>query len=308
MRPWHYQDPFFQEPPEASDAGFDKVYAPLDIPGLCREFYAGIGLPVDDVLARSDLYERKGKCPHAFCSDLDRAGDVHVLANIVPNEMWLETLLHELGHSVYSSKNIPRSVPYALRCESHILTTEGVAIMYGRFADNPGWLQAMGVKLADPQGFRRIAAQRRRSQLLIFSRWCQVMFRFEMALYANPEQDLNRLWWDLVEKYQEIAASRGPRRAGLRQPRSTSSPRRSITTITCSARCSPRRCTTPSPATCSTAAAPATAVYVGNKAAGDFMQGADIAPGDTLDWRQLTRFATGADLSPQAMAEDFSKP
>ena len=132
-----------------------------------------------------------------------------MLANIVPNEMWLETMLHELGHSVYSSKNIPRSVPYALRCESHILTTEGVAIMYGRFADNPWWLQAMGVKLPDPERFRRVAAQRRRSQLLIFSRWCQVMFRFEMALYDNPDQDLNRLWWDLVEKYQELRRPEG---------------------------------------------------------------------------------------------------
>ena len=36
-------------------------------------------------------------------------GDVRVLANIVPNEYWMGTMLHELGHSVYSSKNIPRS-------------------------------------------------------------------------------------------------------------------------------------------------------------------------------------------------------
>jgi peptidyl-dipeptidase A len=28
------------------------------------------------------------------------------------------------------------------------------------------------------------------------------MYRFEKALYENPDQDLNKLWWDLVEKYQ----------------------------------------------------------------------------------------------------------
>ena len=38
-------------------------------------------------------------------------GDVRVLANIVPNEYWMGTMLHELGHSVYSSKNIPRERP-----------------------------------------------------------------------------------------------------------------------------------------------------------------------------------------------------
>ena len=29
-----------------------------------------------------------------------------------------------------------------------------------------------------------------------------VMYDFEKALYADPDQDLNSLWWDLVEKYQ----------------------------------------------------------------------------------------------------------
>ena len=30
------------------------------------------------------------------------------------------------------------------------------------------------------------------------------MYRFEKEMYTNPEQDLNKLWWDLVEKYQMI--------------------------------------------------------------------------------------------------------
>ena len=107
VRPWHYHDPFFQESPAIFSADFDSVYAKLDILKLCRQFYAGIGLPIDDVIARSDLYEKPGKSPHAFCTDIDREGDVRVLANIVPNEYWMGTMLHELGHSVYSSRNIP---------------------------------------------------------------------------------------------------------------------------------------------------------------------------------------------------------
>jgi len=31
-----------------------------------------------------------------------------------------------------------------------------------------------------------------------------VVFNFERNLYKNPDQDLNKLWWDLVEKYQFI--------------------------------------------------------------------------------------------------------
>src|SRR3990167_4266654 len=33
-----------------------------------------------------------------------------------------------------------------------------------------------------------------------------VMSAFESELYRNPNQDLNLLWWQLVEKYQKIAA------------------------------------------------------------------------------------------------------
>ena len=122
---------------------------------MCREFYAGIGLPIDDVLARSDLYEKPGKSPHAFCTDIDREGDVRVLANIVPNEYWMGTMLHELGHAVYSSKNIPRELPYVLRTEAHILTTEGVAMMFERFSKSADWLEEMGVDGRRPEGVRR---------------------------------------------------------------------------------------------------------------------------------------------------------
>ena len=105
------------------------------------------------MIARSDLYEKQGKSPHAFCTDIDREGDVRVLANIVPNEYWMGTMLHELGHSVYSSKNIPRSVPYVLRGESHILTTEGVAMMFERFSQ--------GRRLAAGDGRARSTTRRR---------------------------------------------------------------------------------------------------------------------------------------------------
>ncbi|HEY2839170.1 MAG TPA: M2 family metallopeptidase, partial [Pirellulales bacterium] len=115
LRPWHYHDPFFQESPAIFAVSLDSPFATTDTLTICRKFYEGIGLPIEDVIARSDLYEKPGKSPHAFCTDINREGDVRVLANIVPNEYWMGTMLHELGHSVYSSKNIPQSMPYVLR-------------------------------------------------------------------------------------------------------------------------------------------------------------------------------------------------
>ena len=202
LMPWHYHDSFFQESPAVFDVDLDQPFKTADILELCRKFYAGIDLPIDDVIARSDLYEKKGKSPHAFCTDIDREGDVRVLANITATEYWASTMLHELGHAVYSSKNIPQTVPYVLRGEAHILTTEGVAMQFQKFSKSRAWLEKMGVKVENPAAFDATSTKVLRNELLIFSRWCQVMLRFEKAMYENPDQDLNKLWWDYVEKYQ----------------------------------------------------------------------------------------------------------
>ncbi len=304
LRPWHYHDPFFQETPAVFSTDLDAAYAKLDILKLCRDFYAGLGLPIDDVIARSDLYEKPGKSPHAFCTDIDREGDVRVLANIVPNEYWMGTMLHELGHSVYSSKNIPRSVPYTLRTEAHILTTEGVAMLFEKFSKDADWLQAMGAQVDDPKAFDVAGAQMRRNKLLIFSRWCQVMLRFEKALYENPDQDLNKLWWDLVEKYQRVS-----RPEGRNAPDYASK----IHIVSAPAyyhnyMMGELFAAQVHHAICREVlrgADPDKASYVGNKAVGDFMKTRVFEPGRSLSWNALTRHATGADLNPKAFAADF---
>lgn len=304
LRPWHYHDPFFQESPAVFGKPDDALFAKVDILKVCREFYAGIGLPIDDVLVRSDLYEKPGKNPHAFCIDLDRNGDVRVLANIVPNEQWLSTMMHELGHATYSSKNIPASVPYVLRSEAHTLTTEGVAMMFERFVRNPAWLGALGVDVPDPEAFRQRAMKLRSNRLLIFSRWCQVMFRFEKALYADPEADLNRTWWDLVEKYQ-----------GVKRPEGRNAPdyAAKIHIVIAPAYYHNYQLGELFAAQVHHTIArnvlagtdPATAVYVGNKAVGRYMIERVFAPGRTVDWNQLTKHATGEALSAKAFAADF---
>jgi len=303
LRPWHYHDPFFQEAPAVFAADLDAAYAKTDILKLCREFYAGIGLPVDDVLDRSDLYEKPGKSPHAFCTDIDRAGDVRVLANVVPNEYWMGTMLHELGHSVYSSKNIPATLPYPLRTEANILTTEGVAMLFERFSKDADWLTAMGAPPADPKAFDEAGAAMRRNKLLIFSRWCQVMLRFEQGLYEDPARDLNALWWDLVEKYQLV-----------KRPEGRTAPDYASKIHIISAPAYYHNYMMGELFASQVHAAisrdvlhadPARAGYVGNKAVGDFLKARVFAPGRTLGWNDLTRHATGSDLSPRAFADEL---
>ena len=204
LKPWHYHDPFFQETPLVYQTDLDSYYKGQNIEELAAVFYEGIGLPVRDILDRSDLYEKEGKNPHAFCTDIDRKGDVRILCNIQPDERWMETMLHELGHGVYDKYQDP-NVPFLLREPAHTFTTEAIAMFFGRLSRNGAWMQAMlGLSDKDRETIDHVSEKYARLKQLIFARWAMVMFKFEQALYQNPDQDLNALWWELKSKYQLV--------------------------------------------------------------------------------------------------------
>ncbi|UCC32201.1 MAG: M2 family metallopeptidase, partial [Phycisphaerales bacterium] len=299
LRPWHYGDLFFQDPIGTGASALNELYADRDPVKLARTYYAGMGMDVDDILARSDLYEKPGKDPHAFAADIDRAGDVRILCNMKPNLYWMDTILHELGHAVYD-KYIADDVPFILRTQSHAMATEGVATVLGTMAKNEDWL-VHALELSPQEAGAAAAAAREATAVekLIFSRWAQVMVRFEQAMYGYPDQDLGGLWWDLKKRYQLLNPPDDPSRPdygakthivgtpayyhnymlgdlfacqlhdyiaaevlGVDDPDKTS--------------------------------------FFGRKEAGDYLRKAVFAPGNLYSWKELVRRTTGKPLSAKA--------
>ena len=214
LKPWHYHDPFFQRAPLIYEVDLDEYYAKADVKEIVRKYYAGIGLPVDDILAASDLYDRPGKYPHAFGMAMDRKGHSRILANLQNTERWMETGLHETGHALYS-KYHDTNEPYLTREPAHSFTTEAVAMFFGRLSLNAYFMkQMLGLSDAETEKINSAGLKYRRFQELLLARWVLVMYNFEKQLYANPDQDLNNLWWDLVENYQLIKRPPGPADAG----------------------------------------------------------------------------------------------
>lgn len=204
LRPWHLADPFFQDPPAAPDMDLDRFFRGKDVRDLARAFYGGLGLETDDILARSDLFEREGKNQHAYCMDLDREGDVRILANLKDNEQWASTLLHELGHGVYDKYHDP-DLPYLLRTAAHISSTESIAMLMGALTKSARWLETYaGAEPSEAQSIEARVREYLTLAMLVFVRWGLVMVYFERAMYRNPGQDLSRLWWDLVERLQLV--------------------------------------------------------------------------------------------------------
>jgi peptidyl-dipeptidase A len=215
LRPWHYSDPFFQETPEVFAPPADPLYADQDVVALAAETYRQLGFRnIDAILARSDLYPRPGKNQHAYAVDIDREGDVRTFLNVEPNARWMGTLLHELGHTIYQDGIDRTELPYDLRDDPQGFLNEGFAMFCEQPATSPAWLTGM-VGLPELQAHQlapQLAAQETAS-LLAFVRWCLTIVNFERSFYADPDQDLNKLWWDLEERFQLI-----PRPAGRKAP------------------------------------------------------------------------------------------
>jgi peptidyl-dipeptidase A len=235
VMPWHLSDPYFQSckeevaaflrpasrgrgnsgPTSDGEVGasavagmdVDRYFEDKDPEALTRKTYDNMGLEVRDVLARSDLYEREGKNQHAFCLSVSREYpyDVRVLANVRPDSYWMDAMLHEFGHAVYDKHINPR-LPYFLRTIAHTSTTEAIALMMGSLADDPAWISAVaGIPVAELDEAREYLLWRDKADRLVFIRWALVMFNFERELYADPDRDdLNELWWNLVERLQMV--------------------------------------------------------------------------------------------------------
>jgi len=242
IMPWHYSDPFFQSckhdlPPFSRSASrrdsggelragntgltsngdshasatpefdLDRYFRDKDLKVLTRKTYDRLGLEVRDVLAKSDLYERAGKDQHAFCLRVGRdyPYEVRVLANVRSDSYWMDTMLHEFGHVVYD-KYINPNLPYLLRTVAHTSSTEAIALMMGSLADDPVWLSAVAeVPEEELERDRDLLLWRSQADKLVFTRWALVMYHFEKVLYENPNyEDLNALWWDLVEETQFV--------------------------------------------------------------------------------------------------------
>ena len=302
LMPWHYQDFFFQEPPQIFDVDYEAIYRKTDVVELARRFYAGIGLPIDDVLARSDLKERPGKSPHAFCTDIDRDQDVRVLANVVDGFDWASTMVHELGHAVYD-KYKDRSAPFLLRGPTHSLSTEGLAMMFDKLVLNPYWIDAMVGLEADAKAAMLPSARKMVAlNSLAFARWCLVMLHFERALYADPKQDLGKLWWDLVERYQ-----------GLKRPEGRTAPdfASKIHLVVAPVYYHNYMMGELFASQVHTVIArdiqkkedPFAAIYAGDPQVGEFLRKKLFEVGAKLSWDDLTRHITGAPLSPKAYAD-----
>jgi len=255
--------------------------------------------------APADADWKKNNHASAWHMDLDK--DVRCLMSIIPNADWYETTHHELGHIYYYMCYSNPDVPINLRRGANRAFHEGVGSMMGLAAMQKPFLEGIGLFPEGQQTDQVQTLLREALNYIVFIPWSAgVMTDFEHSLYAEdlPPDQFNAKWWELVGKYQGISAPNER---------------------------SPELCDAATKTHIIDDAAqyydyaisyvllfqlhdhiareilhqdPHETNYYGNKEVGNFLRQI-LTPGATRDWRELTREATGSDLSAQAMLRYF---
>ncbi len=165
------------------------------LPSLKRTM-KGAGYRMDSLPIIFDTESRPGKSQHAYSFGIDPPKDVRILMNAATGVNSYNTAFHECGHSVHSCYVAQPS--WLLRNWIVGAFAEGMAEIFAGLAKQKKWLvqyARLPEKLADE--YLSGASEKE----LIYVRGVLVNLYFEFFAYQNPEQDLNKLYWDLYEKY-----------------------------------------------------------------------------------------------------------
>jgi peptidyl-dipeptidase A len=279
-----------------------------------ESFYVSLGfspLP-GSFYEKSDLYPapedaayKKNNHASAWHMDLDK--DVRSLMSVIPNADWYETTHHELGHVYYYISYTNPGVPILLRRGANRAYHEGVGSLMGLAAMQKPFIQGIGLF---PEGAETDETQSLLKEALnyiVFLPWSAgVMTEFEYSLYGEnlPRDQFNAKWWELVQKYQGIVppSARGDEFCDAATKTHIIDDAAQYYDYAMSyvllfqlhdhiANNILKQ-------------DPHATNYYGSTAVGDFLRQI-LTPGATRDWRELTREATGADVSAQPILRYF---
>ncbi len=213
LRPWHYQNAFFQEAPTAifGSVDLDALYSKTDSPKVVNQtidFYRSIGVDITGIVKNSSLYPAPGKNPHAvawFMSP-EKAGSAVLIMNLPkppkpPKASEASTLVHELAHDINYEAILGNSeLPYLLR-EPTMLTEAFAMLMEGQ-TQTADWFTRLGVAQATATEAANAVAQIDYVDQLVFLRWAGTIYCFEKEFYSNPDRDIGGLWWECKARNQ----------------------------------------------------------------------------------------------------------
>lgn len=279
-----------------------------------EDFYVSVGfdqLP-ESFYEKSSLYPlppeadyKKNNHASAWHMDLDK--DVRSLMSVEPNTDWYETTHHELGHIYYYMTYTNPDVPPLLRGGANRGYHEAMGSLLGLASLQQPYLEQLGLW---PENVRinkyQMLLKEALNYIVFIPFGAGVMAEFEHDLYAEnlPEEEFNKRWWELKEKYQGIVppSERGSEYCDAASKTHINNDAAQYYDYAVSyillfqfhdhiakkiLKMNPQSTN-----------------YSGNKEVGDFLKSL-MRPGATKDWRELLQETVGSEMSAAPMLEYF---
>ncbi len=208
LKPWFYNDEQTSYLPEKFKSQMDSLFADIDPIEKTAQFFSGIGMPIRDVIANSDLKPSPKKPNVNAMINVDFKNDIRLIGNIRSTYYGMGQMLHLGGHAS-QYKSISDDVPYLLKTPNYLLS-EGVARYFESLASDINWLKSE-VPIDEKKQKQLILVCQHLHQVdrLFRCRKLLVMADFESEIYRDPIQNLDSLWADLNARYLGIQFPEG---------------------------------------------------------------------------------------------------
>ncbi len=293
LGPWHYSEGRTSYLPLKFSEEMDTLYRNADPIQKAAEFFDGIGLPVQDVIEKSDLKDRPNKSPVTFMMNIDFKNDLRLFSTIQKNLQGMKKIMHLCGHAS-NYKTIPDNIPYLLKAPNSIVA-EGIASFFENLTTNYLWLKGeFNLDSTNNKPYNLICQHLFQVDRLFKCRKSLVLAEFEREIYRDPDQNPGELWVLLNRKY-----------LGVNLPDEKSpydwATNKYVTNLSC---------TIQNYLLADLFAAQLQhtiekvvlqnkqLTYQNNKAVGQFLESHLFKYGDVLPWGQLIEKATGEPLNP----------
>lgn len=182
------------------DKAVNKILEHYNIEEISKKAYNGMGYDIDKLISDGkltlDLYPRKGKNTHGFSFGIEAGKDTRILANLRNDVISLDTLNHEMGHSMYDL-GLSKELPYVDRCSASSAFTEAIAMMMGDLQKRENILKDLV-----PENILTPFKNSLSKDETNFISKSLLIIDFEREFYNNPNQNPAKLWRDLRIKYR----------------------------------------------------------------------------------------------------------
>jgi peptidyl-dipeptidase A len=165
----------------------------------CAEKLFKLGnFDISDIYKKSNIWYDKDKVNNSFffCVDFDNS-DFRIYSNFKPSAYSLNPLIHEFAHALHY-QSVSKEVPFLLKNPNSIIA-EAIGMYFDSKIYTSGKIQSeLGLPGLNNNPFYKVFSNPSR---VMFIRKILRNINFEKAIFENPDQDFNELWWKLNKEY-----------------------------------------------------------------------------------------------------------